>query len=161
MKWTIEQLKHLRESEDSVEFKAAEHGNFSYDGGTKTQPKDRRKCILGYVTALCNEGGGTLVLGMHDKYPHKVLGTQQNLNALGVLESNIYNDCGIRPCVYELFEDPEKQTGRVVVIQVDGRPIGKLFRFEDVALMRVGEELKPMSDERIFQISLIENHRQA
>lgn len=151
MKWTIEQLKHLRESEDSVEFKAAEHGNFSYDGGTKTQPKDRRKCILGYVTALCN-GGGTLVLGMHDKYPHKVLGTQQNLNALGVLESNIYNDCGIRPCVYELFEDPEKQTGRVVVIQVDGRPIGKLFRFEDVALMRVGEELKPMSDERIFQI---------
>lgn len=152
MKWTIEQLKHLRESEDSVEFKAAEHGNFSYDGGTKTQPKDRRKCILGYVTALCNEGGGTLVLGMHDKYPHKVLGTQQNLNALGVLESNIYNDCGIRPCVYELFEDPEKQTGRVVVIQVDGRPIGKLFRFEDVALMRVGEELKPMSDERIFQI---------
>lgn len=152
MKWTIEQLKHLRESEDSVEFKAAEHGNFSYDGGTKTQPKDRRKCILGYVTALCNEGGGTLVLGMHDKYPHKVLGTQQNLNALGVLESNIYNDCGIRPCVYELFEDPEKRTGRVVVIQVDGRPIGKLFRFEDVALMRVGEELKPMSDERIFQI---------
>lgn len=152
MKWTIEQLKHLRESEDSVEFKAAEHGNFSYDGGTKTQPKDRRKCILGYVTALCNEGGGTLVLGMHDKYPHKVLGTQQNLNALGVLESNIYNDCGIRPCVYELFEDPEKQTGRVVVIQVDGRPIGKLFIFEDVALMRVGEELKPMSDERIFQI---------
>ena len=152
MKWTIEQLKHLRESEDSVEFKAAEQGNFSYDGGTKTQPKDRRRCILGYVTALCNEGGGTLVLGMHDKYPHKVLGTQQNLNALGVLESKIYNDCGIRPCVYELFEDPEKRTGRVVVIQVDGRPIGKLFRFEDVALMRVGEELKPMSDERIFQI---------
>ena len=76
MKWTIDQLKHLRESEDSIEFKAAEHGNFSYDGGTKPHPKDRRKCILGYVTALCNEGGGTLVLGMHDKYPHKVLGTK-------------------------------------------------------------------------------------
>lgn len=152
MTWTIEQLKYLRESEDAVEFKAAEHGNFSYDGGTKTQPKDRRKCILGYVTALCNEGGGTLVLGMHDKYPHKVLGTQQNVNAIGLLESNIYNDCGIRPHIYELYDDPEKQTGRVLVIQVDGRPIGKLFRFEDVPLMRVGEELKPMSDELIFQI---------
>lgn len=152
MKWDINQLKYLRESEDSVEFKAAEHGNFSYDGGSKTHPKDRRKCILGYVTALCNEGGGTLVLGMHDKYPHKVLGTQQNLDALGVLESNIYNDCGIRPLIYELYENPETKTGRVVVIQVEGRPIGKLFRFEDVPLMRVGEELKPMSDERIFQI---------
>ena len=52
MKWTIGQLKYLRESEDSVEFKAAERGNFSYDGGNKTQPKDLRKCILGYVTAL-------------------------------------------------------------------------------------------------------------
>jgi ATP-dependent DNA helicase RecG len=150
--WSIEQLKYLRESEDSVEFKAAEQGNFSYDGGNKTQPKERRKCILGYVTALCNEGGGTLVLGMHDKYPHKVLGTQQSINAIGLLESKIYNDCGIRPNIYELYEDPENHRGRVLVIQVDGRPTGKLFRFEDVPLMRVGEELKPMSDERILQI---------
>lgn len=152
MKWTIEELKYARESEDSVEFKAAEHGNFSYDGGIKPNPKDRRKCILGYVTALCNEGGGALVLGMHDKYPHKVVGTQQNLDSIGVLESKIYNDCGIRPIIYELYENPDKRTGRVLVIQVEGRPIGKLFRFEDVPLMRVGEELKPMSDECIFQI---------
>ena len=152
MDWTIEYLKGLRESEDSVEFKAAEYGNFAYDGGTKTAPKDRRKCILGYVTALCNEGGGALVLGMHDKYPHKVLGTSQNINALGVLESNIYRDCGIRPKIFELFEDPQNKTGRVVVIQVEGRPIGRLFSFEDVYLMRVGEDLMPMSVEKIYSI---------
>ena len=61
-KITIAHLKTLRESEDKVEFKRAAQGNFAYDGGSKPNPKDRRKCILGYVTALCNEGGGYLVL---------------------------------------------------------------------------------------------------
>lgn len=100
--YTIEYLKGLRESEDHVEFKAAEHGNFAYDGGTKPNPKDRRKCILGYVTALCNAGGGALVLGMHDSYPHYVVGTQQCLNALGKLENKIYKDTGILTSIYEL-----------------------------------------------------------
>lgn len=151
MEWTIEKLRYLRESEDSVEFKAAESGKFPYDGGTRPNPKDRRRCILGYVTALCNEGGGALVLGMHDTYPHKVLGTQQSMNALGVLESKIYNDCEIRTTIYELYEDEDNKQGRVVVIEVPGRPIGKLFKFEDVILMRVGEELRPMSEEVIFK----------
>lgn len=150
-RWTIEELKQLRESEDKVEFKEARNG-FAYNGGDRVTPKERRKCILGYVTAFCNEGGGTLVLGMHDAHPHKVTGTTQSLNAIGILESKVYNDCGIRPDVYELYENQETHEGRVVVLQVDGRPIGKLYRFEDVPLMRVGEELKPMSDEMIFSI---------
>ena len=151
-KLTIQQLKRLKESEDKVEFKRAEQGNFAYDGGSRVKPGDRRKCILGYVTALCNEGGGYLVLGMEDAYPHKVVGTKQNEGTLGVLESNIYRDTQIRPVIYDLYEDEVNKTGRVVVIEIPPRPVGKLFRFEDVALMRVGEELKPMSDERIFSI---------
>lgn len=151
-KLTIEHLKTLRESEDKVEFKRAAQGNFAYDGGSKPNPKDRRKCILGYVTALCNEGGGYLVLGMEDAYPHQVVGTKQNKGAIGELESNIYRDISIRPSIYELYEDETTKERRVLVIDVPGRPIGKLFRFEDVPLMRVGEELKPMSDEEIFKI---------
>ncbi len=151
-KITIEHLKTLKESEDKIEFKRAAQGNFAYDGGAKTNPKDRRKCILGYVTALCNEGGGYLVLGMEDAYPHQVVGTKQNEGTIGELESNIYRDTSIRPSIYELYEDETTKEGRVLVIDVPGRPIGKLFRFEDVPLMRVGEELKPMSDEEIFKI---------
>lgn len=151
-KITIEQLKILKESEDKVEFKRAAQGNFAYDGGSRPNPKDRRKCILGYVIALCNEGGGYLVLGMDDAYPHQVMGTKQNEGAIGELESNIYRDTLIRPRIYELYEDETTKEGRVLVIDVPGRPIGKLFRFEDVPLMRVGEELKPMSDEEIFKI---------
>lgn len=146
-RWTIAALKQCRESEDKVEFKRAQQGNFSYDGRSKTNPGDRRKCILGYVVAFCNEGGGTLVLGMEDKYPHKVSGTSQCLNGLGDLECAIYKDTGIRPEVYELYEDEVSRQGRVLVIAIPGRPIGKLFKFEDVPLMRVGEELRPMSDE--------------
>jgi ATP-dependent DNA helicase RecG len=151
-KLTIEQLKKFKESEDKVEFKRAEQGNFAYDGGSRIKPTDRRKCILGYVTALCNEGGGYLVIGMEDAYPHKVVGTKQNEGKLGELESNIYRDTQIRPFIYELYEDEANQKGRVLVIEIPPRPVGKLFRFEDVPLMRVGEELKPMSDEMIFSI---------
>lgn len=149
---TIEQLKRFKESEDKVEFKKAEQGNFAYDGGSRVKPSERRKCILGYVTALCNEGGGHLVLGMEDAYPHKVVGTRQSEGQIGELESNIYRDTQIRPVIYELYENEANKNGRVLVIEIPPRPVGKLFRFEDVALMRVGEELKPMSDEMIFSI---------
>ena len=91
-KFTIQQLQQMRESEDRVEFKAGEGGNVSYDGRGKTNPKDRRRCILGYVIALCNEGGGRLVIGMHDNYPHRVIGTRQAQDAIGQLESDIYRD---------------------------------------------------------------------
>ena len=93
----------MRETEDYVEFKKGEQGNVSYNGATKTNPSDRRKCILGYVTALCNEKGGTLVIGMQDAYPHKVTGTKQNANGIGLLESKIIIYTGIRTDIYELY----------------------------------------------------------
>ncbi len=145
---TIEKLKKLKESEDKVEFKKGEGGNVSYNGGSKLSPNDRRRCILGYVTALCNEEGGYLVIGMTDNYPHEVVGTNQNLGTIGELESNIYRDTEIRPIIYELYENEK----RVLVIEVPSRPAGKVFKFEDVPLMRVGEELKPMSDEVYLKI---------
>ena len=148
-KFTIQQLQQMRESEDRVEFKAGEGGNISYDGRGKTNPKDRRRCILGYVIALCNEGGGRLVIGMHDNYPHRVTGTRQAHNAIGQLESDIYRDTTIRPEIYELYDEENR---RVLVIEVPSRPIGKVFKFEDVPLMRVGEELKPMSDAMYLKI---------
>ena len=140
MRKTIEQLKTMRETEDHVEFKKGEQGNVSYNGGNKVNPSDRRKCILGYVTALCNEKGGSLVIGMHDSYPHNVTGTKQSEDGIGALESKIYNDTGIRTDIYELYEGDK----RVLVIDVPSRPRGRVFKFEDVPLMRVGEELKPM-----------------
>lgn len=145
---TIDKLKILKESEDKVEFKKGEGGNVSYNGGNKSNPTDRRRCILGYVVALCNEGGGYFVIGMSDNYPHEVVGTKQSLGAIGDLEAKIYSDTEIRPKIHELFENDK----RVLVIEVPCRPAGRVFTFEDVALMRVGEELKPMSSEVYLNI---------
>lgn len=149
-KYTISELQQQRESEDRVEFKKGENGNVSYNGAKADRLQKRRRCILGYVTALCNEGGGRIVIGMEDKPPHKVVGTSQAENGIGQLESDIYNDTGIRPQIYELFEDTTHK--RVLVIEVPGRPRGKVYKYEDVPLMRVGEELKPMDDKTLVSI---------
>lgn len=146
--WTIDQLRNCKGSEHKVEFKRAEKGSIPYDGSSYPKPSARRRCILGYITALCNERGGSLVLGMSDEYPHQVIGTTQHLGRIGQLEADIYRDTQIRVHIYELY-DEEK---RVLVIDVPSRPIGHIYKYEDVALMRVGEELRPMSDEVYLSI---------
>jgi ATP-dependent DNA helicase RecG len=146
---TIDDLIHLKESEDKVEFKEASGGNISYNGGTKTEPSKRRRCILGYVTAFANEGGGYLVFGIKESSPHIVVGSNQSLGTIGNLESDIYRDTGIRVVISELYNGDEK---RVMIIKIPSRPTGKVYKFEDVTLMRVGEELKPMSDAKYLNI---------
>lgn len=144
---TIEQLRHLRESEDHVEFKSAKH-NYPYNGGKHTEPKDRRHCVLGYIVALANERGGLLVLGMEDRYPHKVCGTDFAKGEEGALTDAIYEALRIRVDIYQLVEDGR----RVLVISVPSRPIGRLLKYEGVALMRTGESLREMSDTEMFAI---------
>ena len=146
-KMRIEELQQLNEREDRVEFKSAQH-NFPFAGGQKTDPRDRRRCVLGYVVALANEMGGRLVLGMADEYPHKVVGTDFALHQTGELEDEIYERLHIRVRTEELFEP----NGRVLVITVPSRPLGKALRFEGVPLMRVGESLREMDDAEYLHI---------
>jgi ATP-dependent DNA helicase RecG len=144
---TIDELKQLKESEDKVEFKAAEH-NFPFAGGSHKAQEERRKCFLGYIVAFANEGGGKLILGMADKMPHIVVGSDFGEGKLGALEDETYSRLGIRVQLEELFED----TNRVLVVHIPSRPLGKTLKFEGVALMRVGESLRNMSDEEMFSI---------
>ena len=148
MLMTIEQLRHLRESEDKVEFKRAEH-NFSWNGGSHTDQNERRKCFLGYIVAFANEGGGMLVLGMEDAHPHNVVGSDFSQGKIGELEDAVYEKLSIRVRIQELFDENER---RVVLTTIPSRPVGKMLRFEGVPLMRVGESLRNMSDEEMFAI---------
>ena len=143
----IEDLKNLKESEDKVEFKEAKY-NFSWAGGKHTDQTERRKCYLGYVVALANEGGGMLVMGMKDDIPHEVVGTNFAEGRTGNLINETYARLGIRVKIEELWEDDK----RVLVISIPSRPIGKLLKFESVPLMRTGESLKNMSDDEMFAI---------
>lgn len=145
---TIDELKHLKESEDKVEFKEAKK-NFPWNGGSHTEQKERRKCYLGYIVAIANEGGGHLVLGMSDKEPRKVVGSNFAAGKAGALEDAVYENLQIRVHIEELFDENNL---RVLVTQIPSRPLGKTLKFEGVPLMRVGESLRNMSDEELFAI---------
>lgn len=148
MSYTIEELAQLRESEDKVEFKRAEH-NFSFAGSEHGGQVDRRRCFLGYVVALCNEGGGTLVLGMEDEHPHVVVGSDFGAGLIGNLEDEVYTRLQIRVHIEELFDEDGR---RVVVTYIPSRPKGRIMKFEGVGLMRTGESLRNMSDDETFAI---------
>lgn len=137
----IDQIKYLQESEDKVEFKEAAT-QYSYNSG--------RRSILGYVTALANEGGGYLILGVREKkaLPHEITGSTAWEGQEGKLEQNIFRDKHIRVKTDSLYEG----TKRVLIIHIPRRPIGKILKFQDVSLMRVGDDLVPMSDEKMLDI---------
>lgn len=143
----LEDLKILKESEDHIEFKEAKK-NFNYNGGEHKEPKERRHCVLGYVAALANEGGGRLVFGMADKRPHDIVGTIYEKGNLGALEDAIYNVHQIRVRIQEEYDEDK----RVVIFNVPSRPLGKMLKFEGVPLMRVGESLREMSDDEMRKI---------
>jgi ATP-dependent DNA helicase RecG len=145
---TIEELKHLKESEDKVEFKEAQH-NFPWNGGSHTEQKERRKCYLGYIVALANEGGGLLVFGMADKPPHDVVGSNFGEGKIGELEDAVYGKLGIRVHLEELFDASGL---RVLLTSIPSRPLGRTLKFEGVPLMRTGDSLRNMSDEEVFKI---------
>jgi ATP-dependent DNA helicase RecG len=136
---TVQELIHLRESEDKVEFKEAKT-QFSYNSG--------RKSVLGYVSALANEGGGYLVLGIKEAKPHEVCGSEAFEDKEGKLEQDIYRDLKIRIKTETLFDNGK----RILIIKIPSRPVGKALYFDDVPLMRVGESLTRMSDEMYLSI---------
>ena len=143
MGYTIEQLKPLRESEDKVEFKKAQT-NFSFDGGTQTDQAKRRKCFLGYIVALCNEKGGTLVFGMSDEHPHAVVGTDFYAGRIGDLIDKVYSRLQVRVDIEELYDEDGL---RVLVTYVPSRPVGEVLTFDGVPLMRTGESLRNMPND--------------
>ena len=145
---TLQELPSLREKEDHIEFKEATH-NYPFAGGQHTDPRDRRRCVLGYIVALANERGGRLVLGMTDNIPHKVVGSDFAAGETGALEDEIYKRLHIRIRTEELYDETQK---RVLVINVPSRPIGKALRFEGVPLMRIGDSLREMDDAEYFAI---------
>jgi len=90
------------------------------------------------------------VLGVKENstLPHTITGSLAWQGLEGKLEEDIYRDLRIRVTM-EVLDDGGK---RVLVVHVPRRPIAKLLKFEEVALMRVGEDLVVMSDEKVFEI---------
>jgi len=113
------------------------------------QQFDRTK-LLKYCVALANEGGGCIVLGVTDKRPRRVVGslawsTAQELNSI---KAKIVTELKFRVEVTEL----QHENGRVLVFEVPPRPVGRALDYEGAYLMRVGEELRPMTPDMLKRI---------
>lgn len=100
-----------------------------------------------YCVALANEGGGHLVLGVEDRPPRTVVGTNA-FPSLVVTAQKLFETLGFRVDVGEV-KHPQ---GRVLVFAVPGRPRGTAYQNDGVYWMRAGEALVPMSEDRLRAI---------
>jgi len=100
-----------------------------------------------YCVALANEGGGFLLMGVSDKPPRRVVGSQAFNDPVAMAEK-LFTAVGFRVDI-EAVAHPD---GRVLVFHIPSRPRGTAYHLEGAYLMRSGEELVPMSEDRLRAI---------
>jgi ATP-dependent DNA helicase RecG len=96
--------------------------------------------LLKYCVALANEGGGHFILGVTDKRPRKIIGSQAfpTPEEINSIKSLIVQKLRLRVEITELAHSD----GRVLVFEVPTRPTGQPIAFEGAYLMRAGEDLE-------------------
>ena len=94
-----------------------------------------------YLCAMSNCGGGRLVLGVSDKRPRQVVGSE----AFSQPESTVRHLMDkLRVRVdFQLYEHDGK---RVLVLEVASRPVGFPIQVEGIAWWRDGDSLVPISE---------------
>ncbi|NMM76986.1 ATP-binding protein [Acidovorax sp. SRB_24] len=100
--------------------------------------------LLKYCVALANEGGGTMVLGVTDKRPRRIVGTQA-FDDPGRTEAGLHQRLGHRIPVEELLL-PE---GRVVIVHVPPRLPGTAWEIDGRYFKRVGDDLAALSGQEL------------
>ena len=136
MKTTSQQLKkwiRLAESEH-LEFKLAGR-QFDFEKLTR------------YCVALANEGGGKLILGVTDKPPRQIDGTEA-FPDVGKTQAQLLDRLHLRIDMEEMVH-PD---GRIVVVHVPSRPIGRPVEYRGAYWMRSHDALVPMTPEKLQQI---------
>ena len=133
---TAEEFQKILESPEGtrVEFKAAS-GSFSFED------------LVKYCVALANEGGGTIVLGVTDLRPRRVVGTKAFAEP-GRTEAGLFERLGHRVWIEEFLHDGR----RALVVHVPARLPGTAWHYEGAFWMRAGDALLPMSDEQLRRI---------
>ena len=136
MSITLEQLEILlnTDEDENLEFKQAK-ADYDFEK------------LVKYCVALANEGGGKVILGVTDKKPRKIVGTQA-FREPNKTRTVLFERLHIRIEISEV-NHPD---GRVLIIDVPQRPLGRAIECEGQFLMRAGDSLRPMTIEQIKKI---------
>jgi ATP-dependent DNA helicase RecG len=97
-----------------------------------------------YCSAIANEGGGKIVLGVSDKRPRTVVGTQA-FPDFSRTKHGLLQELGMRINAIEYTHS----NGRVVVFAVPPRMTGRPVQYRGAYWMRSGESLVPMTPDRL------------
>ena len=103
--------------------------------------------LLEYCIALANEGGGTLVLGVTNKRPRRIVGSSA-FPSIAKITAAIHDSLKTRVDVEEI-RHPD---GRVVVFHIPSRPLGTPLQYRGRYLMRSAERLVAMTQEQLQKI---------
>jgi ATP-dependent DNA helicase RecG len=103
--------------------------------------------LVGYCCALANEGGGSIVLGVTDKLPRRIVGTAA-FDAPDRTKIGLFDRLHMRIEMVEIMTP----AGRVLSVVVPSRPPGRPVNYKGRYLMRAGSSLQPMS---VDQLALI------
>ncbi len=122
----------------------SEHGKLEFKEA-KSQVDYRKLCQ--YCVAIANEGGGFLVLGITDRLPRQVVGTQACSDITREAQK-LFESLGFRVNV----EEVQHPDGRVVVFDIPTRPRGTAYHLDGAYLMRSGESLVPMSEDQLRRV---------
>lgn len=104
-----------------------------------------------YCTALANEGGGRMILGVTDKRPRKITGSK----AFEQPERTRKGLCERIPLAidFEEIHHPDCAAGsRVLVFTIPARPIGIPIKYDGRYWMRQEDSLVEMSEDRLREI---------
>ncbi|MDR2761741.1 MAG: putative DNA binding domain-containing protein [Planctomycetaceae bacterium] len=130
---TLQKLLNEVEGEH-CEFKAAETG-FSFDK------------LVQYACAFANMGGGKIILGITDKRPRQVIGTQAFEHPESTC-TRLMDKLQIK-VDFQLLSEFEK---RVIVFSIAPRPIGIPIKLDGRYWTRRGESLVEMSESELRAI---------
>ena len=119
---------------ERLEFKEAKN-NFHFERLAK------------YCAALSNEGGGTIILGVTDRRPRRVVGTSV-FEEPGRAVAGLCDRLRIRITVDEITHP----SGRVLAFHSPARPIGMPIQFEGVYWGRAGDELRPLTADELRRV---------
>jgi ATP-dependent DNA helicase RecG len=103
--------------------------------------------LVKYCAATANEDGGTIILGVTDRPPRKVVGSQAFLD-MQRTKAGLIERLRMRVDAEEF----QHQDGRILVFQVPAHPIGMPIAIDGAYWMRGGEDLVPMTPDRLKRI---------